>query len=115
MAGTAHRPPDPPGPPERPLNLREYEAVARDRIDPVHFDYIAGGARDEVTLRANEAAFGRCGCCPRAARQRQARVGRGPARHPRRTARRALPDRLPQARPPRGRARHRAAAAAAPS
>lgn len=40
-----------------PLNLLEYEAVARSLLDRMAFDYIAGGAMDEVTVRANRAAF----------------------------------------------------------
>ncbi len=39
------------------LNLRDFEAVARGRIDAGAFAYYAGGALDEVTLRENEAAF----------------------------------------------------------
>jgi 4-hydroxymandelate oxidase len=34
-------------------------------LDPVHYDYVAGGARDEVTLRANEAGFARLALLPR--------------------------------------------------
>lgn len=55
-------------PPESPSTLREFEAVARRRLDPAHFDYFAGGADDEVTLRANEAAFGRLALLPRVLR-----------------------------------------------
>ncbi|MCO5998232.1 alpha-hydroxy acid oxidase [Actinoallomurus rhizosphaericola] len=53
--------------------LREYEAVARERLDPAHYDYFAGGAGDEVTLRANEAALARLALVPR--------ILRGDARH----------------------------------
>ncbi|MGP4097649.1 alpha-hydroxy acid oxidase [Nonomuraea sp. KM90] len=49
-------------------NLREFEAAARERLDPAHYDYFAGGAGDEVTVRANEAAFGRLGLVPRVLR-----------------------------------------------
>ncbi|TMR93450.1 alpha-hydroxy acid oxidase [Nonomuraea basaltis] len=51
-----------------PRNLREFEAAARARLDPAHYDYFAGGAGDEVTVRANEAAFGRLGLVPRVLR-----------------------------------------------
>jgi 4-hydroxymandelate oxidase len=51
-----------------PWNLREYEAVARDRLDGVYYDYFAGGAGDEVTLRANEDAFERLALLPRVLR-----------------------------------------------
>ncbi len=40
-----------------PVNLYDYEALARERLDAVAYDYFAGGANDEVTLRANRAAF----------------------------------------------------------
>ena len=48
-----------------PTNIREFEAAARDRLDPVHYDYFAGGAGDEVTAKANEAAFARLALLPR--------------------------------------------------
>ncbi|WP_225728367.1 MULTISPECIES: alpha-hydroxy acid oxidase [unclassified Nocardia] len=48
-----------------PLNLREIEYAARAVLDPVYVDYIAGGARDELTLRENEAAFTRLRLLPR--------------------------------------------------
>jgi 4-hydroxymandelate oxidase len=50
------------------LTLRELEAEARRRLDPVHYDFFAGGADDEVTLRRNEAAFARIGLVPRTLR-----------------------------------------------
>ncbi|MGI5289248.1 alpha-hydroxy acid oxidase [Nonomuraea polychroma] len=48
--------------------LRGLEAEARARLDPAHYDYFAGGAGDEVTVRANEAAFARLGLVPRVLR-----------------------------------------------
>ncbi len=39
------------------LNLHDLEPLAREKIPPPLFDFIAGGAEDEVTLRANRAAF----------------------------------------------------------
>src|SRR5688500_12269474 len=39
-------------------NLLELEALARERIEPAAFDYIAGGSDDEVTLRRNREDFG---------------------------------------------------------
>jgi isopentenyl diphosphate isomerase/L-lactate dehydrogenase-like FMN-dependent dehydrogenase len=48
-----------------PLNLREYEALARARMDPAAWDYFAGGSGDELTLRDNEASFGRIVLRPR--------------------------------------------------
>ena len=50
------------------LHLRDFEAEARRRLPPDVFDYIAGGADDEVTLRENEAAFARLGLVPRVLR-----------------------------------------------
>ncbi|MEQ4719289.1 alpha-hydroxy acid oxidase [Nonomuraea sp. B19D2] len=49
-------------------SLREFEAAARDRLEPAHYDYFAGGAGDEVTVRANEAAFERLVLLPRVLR-----------------------------------------------
>lgn len=50
------------------LTVREFEAVARRVLDPVHYDYVAGGAGDEVTVRANEDGFGRLSLLPRVLR-----------------------------------------------
>jgi len=49
----------------QPITVREFEDAARQRLDPVYFDYVSGGARDEVTLRANEAGFARLSLLPR--------------------------------------------------
>ena len=50
------------------LSLREIEDEARRRLDPAVYDFFAGGAADEVTVRANEAAFARTGLVPRVLR-----------------------------------------------
>ena len=47
------------------LNLDELEAKARERLDPMLFDYIAGGAADEWTLAENRAAWSRFQLLPR--------------------------------------------------
>ncbi len=47
------------------LSLRELEAEARGCLEESVFDYFAGGVDDEVTVRANEAAFARIGIVPR--------------------------------------------------
>jgi isopentenyl diphosphate isomerase/L-lactate dehydrogenase-like FMN-dependent dehydrogenase len=47
------------------LNLDELEARARERLDPMLFDYIAGGAADEWTLVENRAAWSRIRLLPR--------------------------------------------------
>lgn len=52
------------------LCARDFEAAARERLDPVHADFIAGGARDEITVRANEEAFARLRLLPRVLRGR---------------------------------------------
>lgn len=49
----------------KPINLHEYEALARERMDPTAFEYFLGGSDDEVTLRENRAAFERLRLRPR--------------------------------------------------
>lgn len=39
------------------LTLEDYERAARERIDPVAWEYIASGAADEITLRWNMDAY----------------------------------------------------------
>ena len=41
------------------LNVDDYEQAARERLEPSIYDYIAGGAWDEITLRENRAAYDR--------------------------------------------------------
>ncbi len=41
------------------VNVAELQQVAEERLAPMAWDYYAGGAGDEVTLRANRAAFER--------------------------------------------------------
>ena len=52
----------------RSLSLRELEAEARPCLAPSIYEYFAGGAGDEVTLRANESAFARFALVPRVLR-----------------------------------------------
>jgi 4-hydroxymandelate oxidase len=47
------------------LNLESLEPLARERLDPTLFDYIAGGAADEWTLGENRAAWSRFQILPR--------------------------------------------------
>ena len=47
------------------LNLESLEARAQERLDPMLFDYIAGGAGDEWTLRENRVAWSRLQLLPR--------------------------------------------------
>jgi 4-hydroxymandelate oxidase len=42
-----------------PVNVFDYEQLAREKLPQPAFDYIAGGADDEVTLRRNREAFER--------------------------------------------------------
>ncbi|MGE5099267.1 MAG: alpha-hydroxy acid oxidase [Deltaproteobacteria bacterium] len=47
------------------LNLDSLEPLARERLDPMIFDYIAGGAADEWTLDENRSAWSRIQILPR--------------------------------------------------
>jgi 4-hydroxymandelate oxidase len=47
------------------INVSDYAAAAREKVDPAVWCYFEGGAGDEVTLRANEAAYGRWRFRPR--------------------------------------------------
>ena len=49
----------------RLVNVDDFEAAARERLDPGAYGYMAGGAGDEHTLRANSAAFARWDLRPR--------------------------------------------------
>jgi isopentenyl diphosphate isomerase/L-lactate dehydrogenase-like FMN-dependent dehydrogenase len=51
--------------PAQAINIADLRHLARRRLPPVVFDYIDGGAEDEVTLRANERAFARIAFRPR--------------------------------------------------
>jgi 4-hydroxymandelate oxidase len=48
-----------------PLNLREYERLAEEALEPGAHSYFTGGAGDEWTLRRNEEAFRRLVLRPR--------------------------------------------------
>ena len=48
-----------------PVNVAEYEPLARERVEPGAWDYISGGANDEVSLTRNVAAFRRINLLPR--------------------------------------------------
>jgi 4-hydroxymandelate oxidase len=47
------------------VNVDDFEEAARERLDPGVYGYIAGGAGDELTLRANTGAFARWELRPR--------------------------------------------------
>lgn len=42
-----------------PINLFEFEALAKERLSPLAWDYYSSGALDEITLRDNREAFER--------------------------------------------------------
>jgi 4-hydroxymandelate oxidase len=50
---------------DRILSLRELEPLARERMEPFAWDYIAGGGWDEVSLAGNDAAWQRYRLLPR--------------------------------------------------
>ena len=49
----------------KPVNVFEFESIARERMTASAYDYYAGGAEDEVTLAENVAAFRRIALRPR--------------------------------------------------
>ena len=48
-----------------PINVFDYEAIARTKLPPAHWEYIKGGSDDEVTLRATRASLERIRLRPR--------------------------------------------------
>ncbi|HEX3526828.1 MAG TPA: alpha-hydroxy acid oxidase [Thermoanaerobaculia bacterium] len=48
-----------------PFNLADYEQLARERLPRMVYDYYAGGAGDEVSVRENELAWSRVRLRPR--------------------------------------------------
>lgn len=42
-----------------PINIYDFEALAREKLPPMAYDYYASGAHDEITLRENHSAFDR--------------------------------------------------------
>ncbi|MEZ5490869.1 MAG: alpha-hydroxy acid oxidase [Gammaproteobacteria bacterium] len=51
--------------PSEVINVFEMEAVAREKIPPAHFGYLATGVDGDLTLRANRAGFSRFQIKPR--------------------------------------------------
>lgn len=69
-------------PSTRPINVREYEAIASQYLQKQVYDYYRSGANDEVTLGENVAAYNRLIMRPRCCvdvsnmdRQQQAETG----------------------------------------
>lgn len=52
-------------PVSEPVNVDDFEALARARLDPAAYDYFAGAAGDEQTLAENRRAFDRIRFRPR--------------------------------------------------
>jgi isopentenyl diphosphate isomerase/L-lactate dehydrogenase-like FMN-dependent dehydrogenase len=48
-----------------PVNVHEFEEVAKRKLHKMAYDFIAGGVEDELTLRANREAFARTYLVPR--------------------------------------------------
>ncbi len=48
-----------------PVNLSEFEPLARERMAQQAFDYVSGGADDEISMKENRAAFARLALLPR--------------------------------------------------
>ena len=49
----------------RPVNVHEFEEIAKRKLHKLAYDFIAGGVEDELTLRANREAFARTFLVPR--------------------------------------------------
>jgi isopentenyl diphosphate isomerase/L-lactate dehydrogenase-like FMN-dependent dehydrogenase len=48
-----------------PVNVHEFEAVAKRKLNKLAYDFIAGGVEDELTLRANRDAYTHVALIPR--------------------------------------------------
>ena len=51
--------------PDLALDVFDFEAVARHRLPPAHFGYMATGVEDDLTLKANRSGFSRFYLRPR--------------------------------------------------
>src|SRR5262252_7537168 len=51
--------------PNEALNVFDFESVARQKLPPAHFGYMATGVDDDATLRANREGFSRFQIRPR--------------------------------------------------
>jgi 4-hydroxymandelate oxidase len=67
-AGPRAVPPDSPGAAATPVNVDDFEELARQRLDKAVYSYIAGAAGDEISLRRNRSAFDSLLLKPRALR-----------------------------------------------
>ncbi|NEA47961.1 alpha-hydroxy-acid oxidizing protein, partial [Streptomyces sp. SID10815] len=55
------------------MTLDDLHEAARGTMDPVHYDYVAGGAGEERVLADNERAFARYALLPRVLRGSETR------------------------------------------
>jgi isopentenyl diphosphate isomerase/L-lactate dehydrogenase-like FMN-dependent dehydrogenase len=53
---------------EQPINLFEFEEIAKERLPKEEYDYIAGGATDEISVDRNRRAFASWALRPRVLR-----------------------------------------------
>jgi isopentenyl diphosphate isomerase/L-lactate dehydrogenase-like FMN-dependent dehydrogenase len=51
--------------PEEAINVFDFESVAREKLPPAHYGYLATGVEDDKTLRANREGFSRIHLRPR--------------------------------------------------
>src|SRR5213080_1167189 len=51
-----------------PINLFDFEAIAKERLPKAEYDYIAGGATDEISVDRNRRAFASWALRPRVLR-----------------------------------------------
>jgi 4-hydroxymandelate oxidase len=51
-----------------PLNVFEYEQLARESLEPAYWDFFSGGSDDEITVHENRQAFQRIKFLPRVLR-----------------------------------------------
>src|SRR5947207_13168757 len=53
---------------EKPINVFEYEQLARESLEPASWDFFYGGSDDEITVQENRQAFQRIKFLPRVLR-----------------------------------------------
>jgi isopentenyl diphosphate isomerase/L-lactate dehydrogenase-like FMN-dependent dehydrogenase len=51
-----------------PINLFDFEAIAKERLPKAEYDYIAGGATDELSVDRNRRAYASWAFRPRVLR-----------------------------------------------
>ena len=50
----------------QPVHVRDFEPLAKAKLDPLAYDYLVGGSEDEVSLRDNRSGFDRIIIRPKA-------------------------------------------------